>query len=232
MKNRIIFLILILGLLFISGCINSQPKKIKKNYTENDLDNIYLYINNFELSLNLSNDTTLKNMLLSVELYESKSDVTYEVWPDLVLNFKENEFVINSDKSIIYISNDKEIAVTASNNDFDYLYTLFNFTELDFSKYNNPESIKVFNSKNDSAEISENADFLANLNKIKYIQLNHKDNYDLGELKFKIVIDEDTINIYNDYMVINDNLYVLTEGSFVFLNNLKYGSSSGWLPWV
>ena len=40
MKNRIIFLILILGLLFISGCINSQPKKIKKNYTENDLDNM------------------------------------------------------------------------------------------------------------------------------------------------------------------------------------------------
>ena len=58
------------------------------------------------------------------------------------------------------------------------------------------------------------------------------DNYNLGDLKYKIQIDEEILYIYNKYIVIEDNLYIIIQGSFTFLNNLKFSSSSGWLPWL
>ena len=39
-------------------------------------------------------------------------------------------------------------------------------------------------------------------------------------------------NIYKEYLIINDNLYIIIEGSFNFLNSIKFSSSSGWLPWL
>ena len=59
------------------------------------------------------------------------------------------------------------------------------------------------------------------------------DKYDAKFSMKTINIDGTIIGIYNSNMIIiNDDLYIVTEGNFDFLDEIKFNTSSGWLPWV
>ena len=68
MKNKFIILLLILSLFLIGGCNQTRGKEIKINYQEEDLANISLYICDLDITLDLSNDTELKDLLLSLKI--------------------------------------------------------------------------------------------------------------------------------------------------------------------
>lgn len=240
MKNNFLILLLIFGLFIISGCRvvddepNVKPQEISINYSENDLKNVSLSINDLDITLDLSGNSYLKTLLLSIKLYkDNEYDSSVERTSKYVLSFNNYEFTIYDDETICYIDGEGEYDFLYTlNNEFKYLDTLYEKEILDFNKYTDSVSIKVFNSSNDSVEITEKNDFLSNLRQVKYFKLLNKEYYDLGNLKYKIQIDEEVINIYNKYIIINDNLYIVLDGDFTFLNNLKFSSSSGWLPWL
>ena len=232
MKNKFIFLILVIGLLFLSSCDANISKEIKTTYKEADLETISLYVTRFDVTLDLSKDTDLKELLLSLKIYEDNSNVTYEEFAEYILYFGNYEFTIYGYKSITYIDNDIEYDAFTSDNEFDYLNTLFDFNELNFDSYTAEQSIKVYNAKDATSDITDKEEFLNNLKQVKYIKLNNKDSFSLGDLKYKIQIDDETIEVYEKFLVINNNLYLVTSGSVSFLDNLKFNTSSGWLPWI
>ena len=232
MKKKTIILFVLVGLLLICSCGPQNPKEINLTYTENDFENISLYINDLDLTLDLSNDQELKDLLLSLKLYKNNSTVTVDQTSEYVLSFGNYEFTIYSYKGVNYIDNDNEFDAMVLNDEFNYLDELFEYENLNFNNYLQAEKIKVFNSKNDSAEITDKVDFLEKLTAISYIKLNKKEIFNLGDLTYKIEIDNETINIYDKYLVIGENLYILVEGNFSFLSSLKFSSSSGWLPWI
>ena len=236
MKNRFFVIFLIIGLFFISSCqvVEEHNEEIELKYTEDDLEKVSVVVNSLDVTLDLSNNHYLKNLLLSVKLCKNISNTKLNIRTSkYVIYFGDYEFTIYDNKTICYINNETEIDyLTASNNDFDYLDTLFDSNILDFSKYTDLQTIKVSNSKNDSAEITDKSNFLDNLNQIKYLKLNNVDHYQLTELKYQISIDEEIIKVYDGYITINEDSFIIIEGNFSFLNNIKFSSSSGWLPWI
>lgn len=238
MKNKIILLLLVAIITLSSGCFASNKnegfEKIEPTYTESDLEEISLTINKLDLVLNMSNNSHLKQLLLSVNLYKNKTEEEQtERTSKYVLTFGKYEFTIYDNGTICYIDNDiEQDYLLTSDNAFSYLDTLIGSDLLNFNNYTELQIIKVFNSFEDSIEIKEKQEFLNNLKQIKYFKLENMEHYQLGNLKYQILVDEELINIYGEYIVINDNLYVVTEGNFSFLNDLKFSSSSGWLPWI
>lgn len=239
MKNKILIMLILIASLLICGCDDNQQTNNKKEevaitYTESALDNVSLTINDLDITLDLSNNSYLKSLLLSIKLYKNtdNSNLGNRI-SKYVLSFGNYEFTIYDNKTICYIDNDNEYDyLTAENNEFDYLDNLFDGSSLDFNNYTEEETISVVNSKNDSKEISEKNEFLNNLKQVKCLKLSNIEHYQLGDLKYQISISNDIIKIYGEFVTINENLYVVTEGNFEFLNNIKFSSSSDWLPWI
>ena len=218
--------------------LNYQPiiyyELVKLIYTELDLETITLTINDIDISLNISNNTYLKTLLLELKLHKNLEN--QEIGSrnsKYILSFSDYEMTIYDDGTICYIDPEAELDyLFVLNDEFSYFDTLFDSNLLCFDYYNESQVIKVINSMNDTVEINDKNDFLNKLKQIKYIKLSNKEHYELGELKYQIVIDDEIISIYNEFIIVNENLYIIAEGAFSFLNNLKFSSSSGWLPWI
>lgn len=240
MKNKILITLILIASLFICGCDdnqqinNNQKEEVAITYTESALNNVSLTINDLDITLDLSNNSYLKSLLLSVKLYKNADNSNLgNRTSKYVLSFDNYEFTIYDNKTICYIDNDKEYDyLTVENNEFDYLDNLFDGSSLDFNNYTEEETIKVVNSKNDSKEISEKTEFLNNLKQVKCLKLSNIEHYQLGDLKYQILVSNDVIKVYGEFVTINENLYIVTEGNFEFLNNIKFSSSSDWLPWI
>lgn len=214
---------------------NKKPiEEIELKYTEVDLANIFITINDKDVTVDLSNNSYLKTLLLSINLYKNNEYIDNgERTSKYVLIFTGYEFTIYDNNSICYIDSENEIDyVFCTDNKLDYLDTLFGSVVLDFNNYTEEQIIRVFNSECDLVEIEEKDQFLNELKKIKYFKLMYPDHYELGDLIYQIQIDEELINIYSDYIMIDENLYKCIDGDFYFLNDLKFSFSSGWLPWV
>ena len=240
MKNKILITLILIASLFICGCDdnqqvnNNQKEEVVITYTESALNNVSLTINDLDITLDFSNNSYLKSLLLSVKLYKNADNSNLvNRTSKYVLSFDNYEFTIYDNKTICYIDNDKEYDyLTFENNEFDYLDNLFDGSSLDFNNYTEEETIKVVNSKNDSKEISEKTEFLNNLKQVKCLKLSNIEHYQLGDLKYQILVSNDVIKVYGKFVTINENLYIVTEGNFEFLNNIKFSSSSDWLPWI
>ena len=82
-------------------------------------------------------------------------------------------------------------------------------------------------------EVVEKEEFVKNLNKVNVIKLLNKENYTLSEFVYKIEAENTVVVIYEGgFVTINDDLYYIVDGNFDFLKDVKFYSSTGWLPWV
>lgn len=218
--------------------LNYKPivtyEEILLNYSLIDLSEMSLSIVDNDISLDLSNNDYLKNILLNLKLYRNYVNDDIESRNSkYVLSFSSYEITIYDDGTICYIDEENELDyLYTMNNEFSYLDSLVDGDFLDFSKYNEEIIIRVSNSLKDTVEVENKESFLNSLKQIKYLKLNYKEHYQLGDLKYQISLGDDVIDIYNECMVINDDLYIIVEGGFSFLNNIKFSSSSGWLPWI
>lgn len=237
MKKIFLILFILGSLLIITSCKQNDESNntININYKETDLQQISLTLNNYDITLDESNNNNLKNLLLSIKLFKNNNNQNNqkERISKYVITFNGYEITIYDDNTICYIDNQTEYDYLYTlNNEFNYLDTLYEDKLISINNYSSSQLIKVFNSSNESVEIKEKNVFLYNLEEVKCLQLYNVGDYQLGDLKYQILIDEEIINIYNDYIMINDNLYVIVSGGFNFLNNIDFNSSSGWLPWL
>ena len=209
-KYLIIFLILIM--LFITGCDTPENKNIQINYTEEDLKEISLYVSEIDRTFDVSSDNNLKEILLNLQLQKADNTddfMQYEDRSDFVLIFSGYELTIYKSGRICYIDeiSENDYLVT-TNNAFEYLYGIFDFTRLNFNDYNNALKIQVFNSKGDSVEITDIEDFLSKLTKVEYIKVNNENICNTESLKYKIKVDDVEIQIYENKIIINGNFFM------------------------
>lgn len=236
MKNKVIYFLLITLSLFLIGCDKEKKdiEVIDLKYSETDLEIIYLTIIDKDITLDVSNNEKLKETLLAVKLYKKFDYIeTGERKSKFVLSFSEYEITVYDNGTICYIDGENEIDyLFVFNNRFKYLEQLYEEEILDFNRYTDKQSIRVFNSLEDIVIIEDKIQFLSNLKQVKYFRLDNEKEYNLGNFIYQIQIDEELITVYSKYISIDDNLYLLAEGSFAFLNDLKFSSTSDWLPWV
>ncbi len=198
-------------------------------YTEDDLKDILFTIIDTEVTYDLSKNTYLKQLLLTTKYYSwEDNNQNSNYTSKYELQCGEYTLTINTDKTITY--NDNNLFVL--NNELDYLDNLFVGEVLDFNKYTENQTIEVKNSKNETGEITDKKVFLEQLQNVKYIKVSNKDHYEELTINFTIKIDEEIISVGNQYISINEELYIVLENDFDFLQNIKYTSSSGWLPWI
>lgn len=211
-------------------------EEISREYSEKDLETIILEYNS--LTINLTSNHYVKNLLLSVKYYKDTRKESGELDPTFVILLANNKKLsVYDDGSVLYEDKENEVSniCVLSSND---LAVLKNITEGDVIQFNEKEDtnkIVVKNYEDLSANVKQEdiKTFIENLNKVKYIKVKDFTQYTIGDFKYKIEINGQTIGVYNnDLIIIGDTLYNVVEGNFDFLKDIKFNTSSGWLPWI
>lgn len=211
-------------------------EEISREYSEKDLETIILQYNS--LTINLTSNHYVKNLLLSVRYYKDTRKESGEVDPTFVILLANNKKLgVYDDGSVLYEDEQNEVSSICilSGNDLDVLK---NITEGDVIQFNEKEDINkvvVKNFEDLSANVKQEdiKTFIENLNQVKYIKVKDFTQYTIGDFKYKIEINGQTIGVYNnDLIIIGDTLYNVVEGNFDFLKDIQFNTSSGWLPWI
>ena len=184
------------------------------------------------LTLDLSNNTKLYTLLLTVEGDVVTPDAETEVKYTITLSDKV--LSVNADGSVSYTTAEGEAARMMPTGDaLSYLDTVTEGEVMPLGGFDAEAEIKAYNSQKLVCEITEKEDFLARLGEIKLIKLTKKSHYTLGDYEFVIVIGNDVIKLYGDFVTVGGDAYYITEGDYEFLSELSYSASSdGYLPWI
>ena len=89
--------------------------------------------------------------------------------------------------------------------------------------------IKVFNSKNEGGEVVVKEEFLESLQGLRFVKLNNKAHYETGALKYTVTLGEDKLSVYEEFVVVKDELYIVSKGSFGFLKDVEVLLEWPWL---
>lgn len=211
-----------------------QLIEVTLGYTINDFDMIKAFVFSTGMGYNLSSNHYIKNLLLETKYYVSDAE-----------NIKgEYAYILNiSERFLMILYTDGSVEVCLDDNTIEY-YKILNFNDFNFIKdisgkndnsfsIKSINSVKVYNNEEILGEIKESEEFLNKLREIKYVKINNYNQFTLSEKRFKLVIEDKVIGIYdNGLIIINDDLYMITYGDFSFLKDVQFTSSSGWLPWV
>lgn len=220
------------SLTFVSDSkFNLKPTEVKKeevtiSFTNEQLQSIIFNDNIY--SLDLSNNIYIKEELQS---FKALKETDYST------NEKEIYTISLGNINIYFYNNN----IIKYNNVYYSLLKPFNFivnriysnSVITFSNINVDNKIVVINKENKSVELEEKEDFINCINKVKCIQLYNNEHYLLSDYQYKLEINNDKYIIYNEkFMKINDSLYYIIEGDFEYLDEIKFDSNTGWLPWV
>lgn len=216
----------------------SVGEKIPAPYTEADLETVTFYDKTLGVTVGVSDNTSLSELLLSVEYYAPSQVLgagTDILQPNYVLSIGDTLLNVYSASSIGFLVDDgaTETRAVTKGKEFSYVETLLGSGAVSFENYSSAKTVEVFDTKNDGGELSNKSDFLENLQRLKFVKLHHKADYAIGEKAYTVKIDEEELLFYEKYAVVRGELYILYEGNFEFFKTLKYSSSSsGWLPWI
>jgi len=98
--------------------------------------------------------------------------------------------------------------------------------------YTAAHNIEVLNAENKGGAVKDKEDFLNKLQNVRLIKLNDKAHYQTGAVKYTLQMGNDEIVVYENHVMWKGQLYTIYQGSFDFLADVEYSSSSGWLPWL
>ena len=101
--------------------------------------------------------------------------------------------------------------------------------EVAFDGYTEEQMIELFDAEKKGGEVANKKEFLEKLQGLRFIKLNDKENYEMGDLKYTITIGADKLYVYADFVVLNNDLYRVSQGNFEFLKEVKVLVK---LPWV
>lgn len=212
--------------------------EISTPYAAEDLQTVLFTDENKDLTVNVSDNQHLKDLLLSVQYYEvpeySQKNVLEEV--QYTLAFANLELQVGQDGFVGFVTESETTAALVVRDEFAYLSTILGGAVASFNGYTGAQSVEVYNAKNEKGEISDKAAFLQSFSALQFVKLNNKAHYAIGDKGYAIKIDNDEISVYEKYVVAGEELYLLYQGDFEFLKGITFDSSTnssgGWLPWI
>lgn len=189
-----------------------------------DVKEVY-YVVNGELELNISINDNFKKKLSEFRAMETNYTeneiilATFKIDGRIVNVIEHN--IIEIDK--VYYLLDRDITYDIINKE-----GLTQLTDLELAEY-----IKVIRAEDSkSVDINNREEFIRRFNELRFIELNHKRDYDTNDAKYGVEIGKYQIIVYNEYLInFNSTLYYVTEGDLTFLDQINF-DSTGWLPWV
>lgn len=224
-----------LGFAACNGAEN-EPTKLYSPYYEEDLQTITFVDMTQSLTLDMSANTYLKDLLLQADYYEYTPSQDEVAQVKYALQFADVELQIFSAGLVRFVyANEEETEWTVAqveNEEFSYLDTILTGGEVAFDGYTAEQTITVKNGENNDGTISDKENFLATLADMRFIKVSNKTHYQTGSVRYTLTIGEENILFYDNYASKNGELYILSQGDYEFLKALQYGFSSDWLPWL
>lgn len=215
---------------------NEDSLQITTPYSAENLKTVFFTDTEKALTVDVSKNTHLQTLLLGVKYYkpeaiEAPQPAQIEV--KYTLSLQGMDLQIGADGVVCFLFEDgtKQNAVVLQN-EFAYLETLIEGNVFSFNGYTTGQTVQVFNSGNAEGTIADKQAFLDALKGMRFVKLNNKEHYQIGSKGYTIRIDEEEIAVYKKHVVFNGDLYVVYEGDFDFLKDIKFDASSGWLPWL
>lgn len=207
--------------------------KITTPYTEANVQTILFTDTEKVLTVDVSGNARLQSLLLGVEYY-TQAEQSGEINAKYVLTLQGVELQIGANGEVCFLFEDEtEQKAVVLNNEFAYLDALINGGAVSFDGYTATQNVQVYNDKNAEGTISNKAEFLQNLQSVRFVKLNNKADYQTGAKIYTVKIDNEEIAVYAKYVTLNGNLYAIYEGGFEFLKNMKFDKvESGELPWL
>ena len=182
--------------------------------------------------INVTDNVRLREILETVDYYEyDKTDLGEAQY---TLRIQGLEMEVYSDSVLRFIYEDGiEQTATVLNREFAYLSAVITSGEVAFNGYTGEETVEVKNASNAKAESVDKISLLEDLGELSFVKLGNEDDYEVGDINYKLTVGADEIIVYGAYAKKNGELYYLYQGDFGFLSGLKFGSSSGgWLPYL
>ena len=212
----------------------AAPIQITSPYTSSDLGKITMCDITKGVSVDVSHNTKLTTLLSTVTYIDTKASRDESATAKYTLSFGEIVLTVYSDSSIGFTgtSIDADAKIIVSDDAFEYLDSILTGEALGFDGYNAEQSIEVYKASGAKAKLEDKAAFIESLNQIQYYQTEDKSDYDTSKYIYKIIIGDDDIRVYDNMFTIGDKLYLITAGSFDFLQSLSFESSSSDLPWL
>lgn len=216
----------------------SDLVKISTPYTAENLQTILFTDKAKDLTVNVSDNQHLKDLLLSVEYYQVPQ-YSQESGLDNVeytLTFVNGGIKIGENGYVGFVAGDATSEALVVRDEFAYLANIIGGEVTSIEGYTATQNIEVLNANNAEGELSDKAAFLQSLSALRFVKLNNKDHYAIGNKGYVIKIDNDEISVYEKYVVVGEDLYLLYQGDFEFLKGITFDSSTnssgGWLPWI
>lgn len=240
--KKIAALLLILSLLLLASCDadnqkpsvdNQQPEESTSSsfsYTQGDIGSVILTDVKKDITFDITANGVLFAGLLSIKYNtDEQATETGDILYELKIDGKQLEIyegnIAAFDGSLKYPCQGFDIC--------DYLSDIFDGEVTQLDGYSTDANIKLRNNKGLSAELGDKSAFLSTLASAKIIKLSAPTDYNISATNYTITIDDVSIKICGDYVMIGEDLYAITEGDFAFLSDYKYSSNSdGFLPWV
>ena len=248
MKKKLIA-VCIATLCCLTGCQNGgesssssdRPNdfvKMTTPYGAEDLQTVLFTDENKDLTVNVSDNQHLKSLLLSVEYYEVPEHSQENALADVqyTLTLANMELQIAQEGVVGFVTDSETTTALVVRDEFAYLATILGGDVISMDGYTATQTVEVTNAENKQGEITDKTAFLQSLSALRFVKLNNKAHYAIGDKGYTIKIDNDEIFVYQKYVVIGEELYLLCQGNFEFLGGITFGSSStssgGWLPWI
>jgi hypothetical protein len=213
-----------------AGNTPETPSLQTFGYAQEDITSVIFIDLNKGISVDVSANSALKAGLMSVKYNpdQKKSDAGKAVY-ELKINGKS--LYVYPENVVAYDGSDPYPCLAFGM--LSYLDGLLNGEVTQLGGYAESASIKVKNSQGLIAQVSDSAEFFAELGRVKIIKLARVSDYTLPDTEYTVLIGEERVVICGDYLSVGEHLYAVAEGDFSFLSEYKFSSSSdGFLPWI
>ncbi len=210
--------------------------KISTPYTVEDLGNLSFTDTGKSLTLDMTDNHCLKDLLAEIGYYVPKDEVSADTAEaKYVISMQGVDVNVgfdgeNGNVCFVFADGSTQWAVVAQD-DFSYLDTLIAGGVISIDGYTPAHNIRVHNADNVGGAVKDKAAFLESLQGLRFVKLNNLSHYDLGAKTHTVKLGKDEMSVYAKYVVYKGELHVIYQGDFSFLNNVEFSDSTE-LPFV
>lgn len=215
------------------------PEKIAAPYTADDLQSVIWMDKNQGYPIDVSANTYLRTLLLSVEYYaaqpqENDGGAKDKLEATYILTLPSVELCLYDANTVEFVFKDETKPMqtaTVKDDGLAYVFDLTDGEPLSIDGYTESQKITVVAADKKGGELSDKTAFLQKWNTLRFVKLKNKSHYQ-PQTAYTLSFDELQITVHATSVEWNGELYALTHGDFSFFQSLKYKTDSGWLPWI
>ena len=199
-------------------------------YTEMDIESVIFTDVEKGITADLSANNALRDGLANLkydpdQIKTDAGDAVYELKINGKSLYIYSENVAAYDGSALYTCQGFDALA--------YLGGIFAGEQTQLGGFSADATVTIKNAKGLVAKVEDNEEFFAALGKATVIKLSNSADYSAPSAEYTVLIGLDYVEISNGYIAVGDDIYAIISGSFEFLSEYTYLSSSdGFLPWV